>query len=641
MTSLPSSIQAVEQAARGYLTLALGVEAAEAALQTASTFTKIDDRIAWYKTMVAQIEHMRKKGKGKSPMSRKLEMRSKPVGLKRFIEDPYFMNAKGVMYPEVLKCMEDINSGDYQEAVLTGAIGTGKSTIALYSTAYQLYLLSCYKNPHALFGLDPSSEILFVFQSINAALAKAVDYERFKAMIEKSAYFKEHFPFEKDILSELRFPNRIIVKPVSGSETGAIGQNVIGGVIDEMNFMALVEKSKASVDGGEYDQAVALYNSIARRRKSRFMQAGKLPGLLCLVSSKRFPGQFTDKKEEEAKRELDLYGKTSIYVYDKRTWDIKPEGSFLGEWFSLFIGDESRKPRILGPDEVLPLHDLALVMQIPVEYRMEFETDIMNSLRDIAGVSTLATHPFIQDRDSISRAMRKDFIAIGRNTVDFVDTKVEIYPKMLFRPELPRFAHIDLAISGDSAGVCIGTAIGFKNIDKGDGQELLPDIWIDVALEVKPPKGGEILFYKIREVLYVLRNMGLNIKWVTLDSFQSRDTMQLLKQKGFTVGYQSIDTTTAPYDFTKNALYDGRLNIPEHEKLQRELASLEKDTKRNKIDHPPHSSKDISDALAGVVYGLTTRREIWSMYGVSLIHVPQSIKDTLQKAKDHLQGEQE
>ena len=154
-----------------------------------------------------------------------------PVGMRQFIEDEYFMNSKNIIYPEVLRCMEEMNNGEYQEAVLTGGIGTAKSTIALYSTAYQLYCLSCYKNPHELFGLDPSSEIVFIFQSINAKLAKSVDYERFKAMVEKSSYFKEHFPFDKGILSELKFPNRIIVKPVSGAETGAIGQNVIGGII--------------------------------------------------------------------------------------------------------------------------------------------------------------------------------------------------------------------------------------------------------------------------------------------------------------------------------------------------------------------------------------------------------------------------
>ena len=78
----------------------------------------------------------------------------------------------------------------YSEAVLTGGIGTGKTTIALYSTAYQLYVLSCFRDPHVLFELDPASEIVFVFQNKTESLAKAVDYERFKAMVESSPYFR-------------------------------------------------------------------------------------------------------------------------------------------------------------------------------------------------------------------------------------------------------------------------------------------------------------------------------------------------------------------------------------------------------------------------------------------------------------------
>ena len=56
----------------------------------------------------------------------------------------------------------------------------------------------------------------------------------------------------------------------------------MGGLIDELNYMSVVEKSKVAVDKGTYDQAILLYNSIARRRKSRFMENGKLPGILCL-----------------------------------------------------------------------------------------------------------------------------------------------------------------------------------------------------------------------------------------------------------------------------------------------------------------------------------------------------------------------
>lgn len=622
------------EAARKYYITLLGDARGNAAYNSTATFQDPEARLDWIKLTLDDIHHKIAGRKGKSKLDEMREFRTTPVDFKKFVEDAYFMNAKGILYPAVLDCCEEMNNGEYQETVLTGAIGTGKSTIALYSTAYQLYLLSCYKNPHALFGLDPSSEITFIFQSINAKLAKSVDYDRFKSMIEKSHYFKEQFPFNKDILSELLFPNRIIVKAVSGSETGAIGQNVIGGVIDELNFMSVVENSKASMDGGTYDQAVALYNSIARRRKSRFMQQGKLPGLLCLVSSKRYPGQFTDKKEEEAKREIDLYGKTSIYVYDKRTWDIKPEGSFSGRWFSIFIGDEGRKPRIMGPDEAMHFNDSHLVMDIPEEYRLEFEQDIMNSLRDIAGVSTLATHPFITDRDSITRGMRKTNLILSRDVVDFVDTKVSIDISHATQLDLPRFVHIDLAVSGDSAGIAVGTVIGFKDLVHSGAVEKLPDIWVDAVLEVKPPKGGEILFYKIREVIYALKKLGMNIRWITFDQFQSVDSMQLLKQQGYLVGRQSMDITTAPYDFVKNALYEGRLSIPHHAKLAHELASLEKDVKKNKIDHPAHSSKDISDALAGVVYGLTTRREIWSMYGIPLVSIPESLREAMSKTKD-------
>ncbi|MCA1777485.1 MAG: hypothetical protein LC676_18300, partial [Loktanella sp.] len=194
------------------------------------------------------------------------------------------------------------------------AIGVAKTTLAIYSQAYQLYILSCLKDPHKLFDLDPSSEILIVFQSINRNLAQDVDYKRFRDMVEGSPYFEHAFPFDRGREKEMRFPRNFIVKPVAGHDSAAIGQNVIGGIIDEVNFMAVVENSKHNVDGTVYDQATQNYNAIARRRESRFMQLGTLPGMLCLVSSRNYPGQFTDKKEEEAKTN------PRIYIYDKRVW---------------------------------------------------------------------------------------------------------------------------------------------------------------------------------------------------------------------------------------------------------------------------------------------------------------------------------
>ena len=138
-----------------------------------------------------------------------------------------------------------------------------------------------------------------------------------------------------------------------------------------------------------------------------------------------------------------------------------------------------------------------------------------------------------------------------------------------------------------------------------------------MALEVAAPKGGEIEFENLRRLLYRLRELGMPIKWVSLDSFQSADTMQILKSKGFVTGYQSMDTTMVPYGLLKSALYQGRVPMPLHPKLKSELTTLERDFKKGKIDHPAHGSKDIADALAGVVHGLTMRAEVWAMHKVS------------------------
>lgn len=557
------------------------------------------------------------------------------VGFREFVESPHYMNAKGRLYPKILAMMEECNNGDYSEAVFTGSIGSGKSTAALYSLAYQLYILSCYETPHVMYDLDPSSELVFIFQSLNKTSAEN-DYDRFKAMIEVAPYFRDYFPFDKHLLSELVFPKRIIVRPVSGAEHAAIGQNVFGGMIDEINFMAVLEggKSAKNTTDGVYDQAVALYNSISKRRKSRFGMGGRLPGLLCVVSSRRYPGQFTDIKEQEAAKELAEKGRTSIYVFDKRVWEVKD--GFSKEMFAVFLGDEARRPRILeiGEEDRLSKKDLALVDYIPVDFRDDFEHDILTAIRDIAGHATLAKHPFIVDREAIVRAQRTDWISFSRDRVDFKDTKLSIHKKGFYKPHLPRFFHCDLALTGDSAGFAVGCVIGFKQCSQIDGiKEMLPVIHIDALLEIAPPRGGEIMIGKVRELVHGLRRLGIQVRWGSFDQFQSRDSMQMLKQAGISVGYQSIDIGTGPYEFVKNAFYDGRLSIPAHPKCLRELASLEKDAKRQKIDHPPGGSKDVSDALAGVTYGLTMRREIWAQYGIQAVQVPRSVQTEIDRQK--------
>jgi hypothetical protein len=346
------------------------------------------------------------------------------------------------------------------------------------------------------------------------------------------------------------------------------------------------------------------------------MKQGELPGLLCLVSSRRYPGQFTDKKEEEARAQLAEFGKTNIYIYDVRPWEVKPEGTYGPERFKVFIGDVSRKPCVIDAETEHLLLEENLVIDVPIEHLQEFRDDILNALRDIAGVSTLATSPYMTDTLAVGACFGRFKSVLSGHITDFHTTTVLLYPKRILNPKSPRFVHLDLSLTGDSTGVVIGHVTGFKDVNRGDVVERLPIIALDCTLEVKPPSNGEVNFSKIRGLLYRLVDLGMPIKWVTCDSFQSADTMQILRQRGFIVGYQSLDTTLVPYTFLKRAIYDGRLVADEHPRLQRELVSLEYLAKKDKVDHPKNGSKDVADAVAGVVYGLTMRREVWSLFKV-------------------------
>ena len=553
-----------------------------------------------------------------------MQLKRYPVDVEEFIFGVKYLNKRREeIYPAVLEELRKINNprgmrvlNPWTEAVFTGGIGSAKSTTALYTVAYQLYVLSCFRDPHATFGMDRATEILFAFQSASGGLAKSVDYDRFYEMVAPSHYFRVVFPYNPRIKSELQFPHRIQVKAI-GADLGTLGQNVIGGLIDELNFMQIVQESKREIEGRVYDQAEKVYNSISRRRKSRFVSQGKMPGILCLVSSKRYPGEFTDRKVEEARTD------PSIYVYDKRVWEIKPPGHFCGKTFRVFVGSMTKKARVLEADEVWEDTEAHLVLGVPVEYELDFKRDLVGAIRDIAGVSILARFPFFSYTEAVSACFVGGESVLNFEESDLLTTILQFFPKRFRHPARKRWVHIDLGLTGDSAGVACGYVEGFA--DTEDGFKM-PVISVDFVLRVTPPRNGEIQFEKIRTLLVKLRENGLPIKWVSFDSFQSVDSIQILRQKGFTTGQTSMDKTVLPYAVTKTCMYQGRLHGHPHPTCMREFLQLEQDAKTGKIDHPPAGSKDCSDALAGVVYGLSTRKEIYAEFGVPIRGVLAAMK---------------
>ena len=538
-----------------------------------------------------------------------------PVSVQQFVEDKQYLGniLRGNIYPKILNDLIELFSGRYSEVLLMGAIGWGKSVFAEVGICYDLYKVSCLRNPADAFGLLPNSNVAFINVSVNKTQAAKVIFGGIGNLIRNSPYFKDKFRYNAAITTELRFPRGVFAYPVAASEQALLGEGVFSAAFDEMNFYAVVEKSKQHPEGGTYDQALQLYTKMSRGIKSRMNKRGLLPGHLWMVSSARYPNDFTERKAIEA-----LTDKT-IFVRQYSAWETKPRSDFMAETFEVEVGDVTRRSRVLDGSETDV--NRSRVITVPMDYKVEFEKDPDESVRDFGGVPVLSIRPFIGRRDMITEMMQKGQAAGLRHpftnfTVTLQDEHDHLLPEFLDWitdkdgkkriNDGPYYAHIDLAKVNDACGFCVTHIVGSRQISRGFGREkkfeTRPLIRVDLALEVISPPRGEIRISSIRELLYKLRDMGLQFQTVSYDSWGSEESIQILNAEGFNAENLSVDKDSAPYEAVKEAIYDGRLLCYEHPRLAMQLATVRKDDKTGKIDHPVHGAKDISDSLAGAVW---------------------------------------
>lgn len=99
--------------------------------------------------------------------------------------------------------------------------------------------------------------------------------------------------------------------------------------------------------------------------------------------------------------------------------------------------------------------------------------------------------------------------------------------------------------------------------------------------------------------------MGFNIAIISTDTYQTAESHQILRDKGFTTAIRSLDRTPEGYKTLREAMMEHRISLIHYAKLENELIYLQYDTHTGKLDHPANGSKDISDSLAGAVWDLS------------------------------------
>ncbi len=67
-------------------------------------------------------------------------------------------------------------------------------------------------------------------------------------------------------------------------------------------------------------------------------------------------------------------------------------------------------------------------------------------------MSTVAVHPFPVNRDAVAACFGRHRSILTRDAVTWPDEEPGAYRGRFHRPELIRFAHLDLSLTGDASG---------------------------------------------------------------------------------------------------------------------------------------------------------------------------------------------
>ena len=281
----------------------------------------------------------------------------------------------------------------------------------------------------------------------------------------------------------------------------------------------------------------------------------------------------------------------------------------------MLVGDDKVSSRILEPDEISPAG--YQVVRVPTEHQDPFRLDVDIALRDVAGVSTAASYSFFDPvtiRAAVDPTRESPFLVDQINTLtlgsgnkiqDYMDVRricdIQRSSWMpLLDPGTPRYAHVDIGLTGERTGIAIGHAVPYE--DGGIG------VCYDFLIGIQGRTGAEVDLTAVVEWILYLREIGYNMSMVTYDSYQSRHSIQLLTTHKVVSGIQSVDINC--YTVLKSMMATGRCEMYPYEPVVKELLELRRDTgpaenagmivDMDRPHHPPGGNDDVADAMAAV-----------------------------------------
>ena len=152
-----------------------------------------------------------------------------------------------------------------QEAIFTGAIGIGKTTLASIVIPYMAHWALCLRDPQKFYGLMAGTRIAFMLMSTTGSRPRTSSTPTSRPASTTRRGSRRTTSTTRRSPSLFKFPKDIWIIPGDSSEKTFEGFNILGGIVDEIDSHKVTQE-KSYVEQG--------YDTIRGRVSSRFGDMG-------------------------------------------------------------------------------------------------------------------------------------------------------------------------------------------------------------------------------------------------------------------------------------------------------------------------------------------------------------------------------
>lgn len=560
-------------------------------------------------------------------VAQRLDYEETPVGIRRFLEhEDYMGNATGggavpdggEIYPFWMDKLQEIYDRRHSltELIFTGSIGSGKSRNARHWVEYEFYRCLCLRDPTEYYLADELSFLLF---SLTQGLADNKLYGKIMEDMLSSPWFREQGEEQEGQKNEwITFPEKSVKTKLGSTFTpgkgGSVGEDIFGGIMDE--FSEAERKDDKHVTNDQKSEIIKQYTSVKRRMTSRFEMMGNLPGMLLLVSSVQDENAPLEKYIEKVENDDDVMIVRAA-LHEAKSF------AFTDVTIPLSLGTEKSPPELLEDEEDVEeaKQKGAEIVEIPdnEDWKDDIRDDPISAVREYLGRDPASERrdklvtmesdvdaAFVHDLPSM---FDREYVEMGEQYGD-VDLRTMADLSAVLNPRMPRafagdLSKGDTSRGNDPSGLAMCHVVPGSVMGEGFDHSRL--IVYDFTIEIRAIKGDNIPIPTIQKfVFWLIENF--NMKWVSFDGYQSLSTIQKLRmdddvdEEAVTIKEKSVDKSKGPYDTLATGVKDGNTLVPYHEIALNELKAVE--DFGAKYDHPPNANKDVSDAMAGAMWGI-------------------------------------